>query len=137
MKTVPLSPNLSQLPWARRGQTTEEHAIICEICERLVEWSEITTREHVRSWLSRIATMAGDSECPNAVWLYLRLSTGDLSQLTASFAELGSARHMSKQAEQQESERAMRVIVRQLPHLADAMRELQRAVAIASAPTQS
>jgi hypothetical protein len=70
--------------------------------------------------------MGGDPESTEALWLYLRLSTGDLSQVTTSFSELGKKRRRSKQAEQQETERALKVITRHFPELAGAINELKK-----------
>jgi hypothetical protein len=60
------------------------------------------------------------------MWLYLRLSTGDLGQITTSFTELGRKRNRTKQAEQQETERALAVIARHFPELAGAINDLKK-----------
>ena len=70
--------------------------------------------------------MAGDPESTEAVWLYLRLSTGDLAELTTSFSELGKKRNRTKQAEQQETERAMLVVARHFPELKEALLQLKK-----------
>ena len=75
-------------------------------------------------WLSRLGTIAGDPESSEALWLYLRLSTGDLGQLTKTFTELGGKHNRTKQAEAQETERALRVIQRHFPEVADAIEQL-------------
>ena len=123
MKTLPLSPSVSA---DGRGVSdrSERAAIMGEICERLVEWSEMRSRREVHSWLCRLATIGGDADSSEALWLYLRISSGDLSQLTASFSELGAVRHRTKQAEQQEMERAVAVIQRHFPELAAALQSL-------------
>jgi hypothetical protein len=123
VKTLPLSPSVSA---DGRGVSdrSERAAIMGEICERLVEWSEMRSRREVHSWLCRLATIGGDADSSEALWLYLRISSGDLSQLTASFSELGAVRHRTKQAEQQEMERAVAVIQRHFPELAAALQSL-------------
>lgn len=124
MKTIPLTPNMD---FAQPELTRSAEAVLVgEICERFVEWSEDCGRRRVHSWLSRVATLACDPESTEAVWLFLRLSTGDLSELTASFSELGADHHRSKQAQQQETERAMRVILRHFPELAKQIDLLKR-----------
>lgn len=132
MKTFPLSPSVSA---DGRGVSdrSERAAIMGEICERLVEWSEMRSRREVHSWLCRLATIGGDADSSEALWLYLRISSGDLSQLTASFSELGAVRHRTKQAEQQEMERAVAVIQRHFPELAAALQSLTQHFATPSA----
>jgi hypothetical protein len=80
----------------------------------------------VKLWIMSLATIASDDESTEAVWLYLRISTGDLGELTASYSELGKKRNRTKQAQQQETERAMRVIARHKPQLAKHLGELLR-----------
>lgn len=127
MKTYPLSPHLSNAasPWSQ-DKRDESAAIMGEIAQRLIEWSEIDGRHRVSSWLMRVSTLASDPDSVDAVWLYLRLSTGDLSQLTASFSELGEARHRSKQAQAQEHGRALKAIARHFPELAEAIKGLAK-----------
>jgi hypothetical protein len=132
VKTFPLSPSVSA---DGRGVSdrSDRAAIMGEICERLVEWSEMRSRREVHSWLCRLATIGGDADSSEALWLYLRISSGDLSQLTASFSELGAVRHRTKQAEQQEMERAVAVIQRHFPELAAALQSLTQHFATPSA----
>lgn len=123
MKTVPLTPNMD---FAQPELTRSDEAVIVgEICERLIEWSDDKGRRRVYSWLSRVATLAGDPESTEALWLFLRIHTGDLSEITASFSELGAIHHRSKQAQQQETERAMRVIIRHFPEVAKQLESLK------------
>ncbi len=125
MKTLPLSPHLSleSSPYSSAPRSLSGQ-LLGEIAERLLEWSEDVGRQRVHAWMLRVSTMASDPESVDAVWLYLRLMTGDLGQLTASFAELGAERHRSKQAQAQEHERALRVIARHFPECAEAIKAL-------------
>lgn len=125
MNFVPLQPNLTTNPWAEM-ERPKRAELGGEIAARLVEWSEMDGRRRVHRWLTQLATMGGDPESTEALWLYLRLSTGDLSQLTTSFRELGKKRRRSKQAEQQETERALKVITRHFPELAGAINDLKK-----------
>lgn len=120
MKTVPLSPHLTAPP-AWDDRRSPGALLVGEIAERLLEWSEAEGRERAARWLMRVATLASDHKSTDAWLLYLRLSTGDLGQITTSFAALGQARHRTKQAEQQEQERALRVIQRHFPELRTAI----------------
>lgn len=126
MRTCPLGPQHDKQPNPPAPRTARG-VLICEISERLLEWAEMESRQKVYCWLTRLATLAGDREATDAIWLYLRLSTGDLGQLTASFSELGAARHRTKQAQAQETDRALRVIARHFPELADEINALTHA----------
>lgn len=118
---VQLSEDLAEGTQTPRSQ---ESVLMSEIAERLIEWSECRSRKRAHHWLSRIATLANDEDSVDALWIYLRLATGDLSQLTASYSEIGEARHRTKQAEQQEHARALRVVSRHFPELRSAIDEL-------------
>jgi len=109
---VPLQPNLTTNPWAQL-ERPKRAELVGEIAERLIEWREL-------------GRMGADPESTEAIWLYLRLSTGDLGQLTRSFTELGKKHNRTKQAEQQETERALGVIARHFPELAGAINDLKK-----------
>ena len=126
MNFVPLTPNLATHPW-QELERPKRAELVGEIAERLIEWSELEGRPRVHRWISQVARMGGDPESTEAMWLYLRLSTGDLGELTSSFTELGKKRSRTKQAEQQETERAMAVIARHFPELEKALNDLKRA----------
>ena len=126
MNFVPLTPNLTTHPW-HELERPKRAELVGEIAERLIEWSELEGRPRVHRWISQVARMGGDPESTEAMWLYLRLSTGDLGELTSSFTELGKKRSRTKQAEQQETERAMAVIARHFPELEKALNDLKRA----------
>lgn len=119
MKTVPLSPNLVAPPSA--VERSEEAVLVGEIAERLLEWREVSGQHKPARWLMRLATLASDRESTDAWLLYLRLSTGDVGQITKSFSEQGAERARTKQAEQQEQERCLRVIGRHYPELRSAI----------------
>ena len=125
MNFVPLQPNLTTNPWAEM-ERPKRAELVGEISERLVEWSEVEGRRRVHRWITQVARMGGDPESTEAMWLYLRLSTGDLGQITTSFTELGRKRNRTKQAEQQETERALAVIARHFSELAGAINDLKK-----------
>jgi hypothetical protein len=122
---VPLTPNLTTNPWAE-FERPERAKVVGEICERLIEWSELEGRRKVHRWINQVGVMGCDPESTEAMWLYLRLSTGDVGQITTSFTELGRKRNRTKQAEQQETERALAVIARHFPELAGAINDLKK-----------
>lgn len=105
---------------------TRSHAaaITGEIAERLLELGEVQGEARTQKWLLRLATLFG-SECPRAGWVYLRIQTGDLGELTASHSEHGEQMARSKQAEHKETDEALRVITRHYPELGKAINELR------------
>lgn len=125
MNFVPLQPNLTTNPWAQL-ERPKRAELVGEIAERLIEWRELETPERVHRWIYNLGRMGADPESTEAIWLYLRLSTGDLGQLTRSFTELGKKHNRTKQAEQQETERALGVIARHFPELAGAINDLKK-----------
>ena len=121
MNTVALSGNLQIPP---PPVTSDQARLVAEVAERLIEWSDMACRERVLRWVQRVAGLGRD--CPPAMWIYLRLQTGDMSELTRSYRELGIDRCESKQAVQQELERVMAVLTAHYPEMADAVQELRR-----------
>ena len=107
-------------------QRSEEAVLMGEIAERLCEWAELRGRDRPARWLMRVSALAADRDSLLAWQTYMRLASGDRHQLTASFSEMGAARAASKQAEQQEQERALLVIKRHFPELGAAIDELMR-----------
>lgn len=106
-------------------ERSDAASIIGEIAVRLVELSFVMGEAKSQRWLLKLGTLFG-SECPRAGWVYLRLCTGDLSEITASHAEHGALIHRSKQGEHKEHREALRVIARHFPELAEAITELER-----------
>ncbi len=127
MRTVTLSPQIPDAasPWHTPREVSTSAQLHAEVAERLLEWSAVRNRAHVASWLLRLADLVRDSDSSDALWLYLRLSTGDLSQLTTSFSAQGAARGRTKQAAHQEQARALRVIARHFPEVARQIDALQ------------
>lgn len=122
MNTVPLSNNMADP--ATVFDRSPGALVVGEICERVLELAEMKGERWTAAWLVRMAGLAQDPECPRALWLYVRLSTGDLGQITNSFSGRGNEHCRSKQAEQQENEHALRVIQRHYPELGRAITEL-------------
>ena len=103
---------------------SEQAAIIAETAERLIELAEMGGESRAQKWVLRLACLF-QSECPRSAWVYLRLCTGDLSEVTASHAEHGAIIHRSKQGEHKEHKESLRVIARHFPELAEAIKELE------------
>ena len=122
MKTVELTPQMN-IPDVH-VERSESGAIVAEIAERLIEFAEASGEAKAQRWILRLACLF-NTECPRSAWVYLRLCTGDLSELTASHAEHGAVLHRSKQGEHKEHKEALRVIKRHYPELASAINELE------------
>ncbi len=133
MKTVELRPNANIPAQPTTSDRTEAAAIIGEIAERMIELSEAIGEPKSQRWIMRLACLFG-SEVPRSAWVYLRLCTGDLSEITASHADHGAILHRSKQGEHKEHAAALRVIARHYPELRDAIVELERKAATISLP---
>lgn len=95
--------------------------LAAEIAARLVEWAEIASQSAVSDWLKRLALIHRAD--PPALWLYLAWQTGDSARIAASFEEQGDRDAKSRQAVQQQAERAFAALKRVAPELAQAMRE--------------
>ena len=135
MKTVPLSPSLPSRESTL--ERSEEAVLMGEIAERLVEWADLRGRDRPARWLMRVSALAADRDSLLAWQTYMRLASGDAGQLTASFSQMGAARAASKQAEQQEQERALRVIARHFPELRAAVDELLRKGNVPTQPRET
>lgn len=122
MKTIELTPqmNIPDVQFER----SEVAAIMGETAERLIEFAEIAGEAKAQRWILRLACLF-NTECPRSAWVYLRLCTGDLDELTASHADNGEQMARSKQGEHKEHKEAMRVIKRHYPELAKAIDELE------------
>ncbi len=107
-------------------ERSEAASIVGEISERLIELAEVTGEARTQRWVMRLAALCGSPECPRAGWVYLRLCTGNLDELTASHADHAAGMARSKQGEHQEHAHAMRVIGLHFPELAHAIAELEQ-----------
>lgn len=108
MGHLQLSPQMADTSHA--VERSEEAAAFSEIAARMVEMEETGHAHTARLWWQKVAGLFSDPRCPRAGWVYLRLASGDLGQVTTSFAERGKKMARSRQAEQQELERAFEVI---------------------------
>lgn len=123
MQTCQLSPKLVSRPTVT--ERSPSGVLMGEIAERLLELCETQGEARTQRWLLRMGAMAGDPQCPRALWHYLRFATGDLSALTDSHAKLGAQLARSKQAEHKEHHLAHAVIARHFPEVARVLKELK------------
>lgn len=100
-----------------------EAAIWSEIAARLLELRQISSAHRASLMLSKLHALSVIH--PEALWLVVALLTGDLSEITKSYTEMGKEHARTKQAEEQARSRAIEGIQRHFPHLATAIIELR------------
>lgn len=121
MKTVPLNPNM---PDTSHGIERSEEAAICgEIARHILDLAECTSQSRAISFVKKLSALHQADK--DAFWFVLRILTGDMSELTKSFSELGKAHATSKQDQQQKNERAMAAIHLHFPHIERALVEMR------------
>jgi hypothetical protein len=125
VSTHPFNDATAQAPHPR-PTIPFEAAIAGEIASRFVEWAEVRSRPEVEKYVRRMAGLLNDPSGPAGFWIYTRLVTGDLTAITMSYSEIGDAGSRSKQAVQQELERALATIHNHYPELQKAITELRR-----------
>ena len=115
MHTSELNPNLRYVE-PEPTERSEEAAIQSEIFRGFGELRREKGPSAAGKCLQKMYALYSAS--PASFWLVQRIMEGDLSNLTISYAELGQQTARSKQAVQQETERAIAVIERHWPKAA-------------------
>lgn len=115
MHTSELNPNLRYVE-PEPTERSEEAAIQSEIFRGFGELRRECGPSKAGKCLQKMYALYSAS--PASFWLVQRIMEGDLSNLTISYAELGEQTARSKQAVQQETERAIAVIERHWPKAA-------------------
>jgi hypothetical protein len=110
-----LSPNLRVEP-AEPTERSEEAAIQSEIFRAFGDLRRDVGRARAGHALQKMYALYQAS--PTAFWLVQRVMEGDLSLFSTSYAQLGAEECKSKQAVQQETERAMAILHRHYPKAA-------------------
>lgn len=121
MHTQILTPNTQER--SRELERSEEAAIAGEIARRFIDLKEASSAHRASMLISKLHALG--QVHPEALWLVMSLLTGDLSEITRSYADMGKERAKTKQAVEQERSRAMIAIDRHFPHLAQAVVELR------------
>lgn len=121
MHTQQLTAN--QLDRSHEVERSEEAAIWGEIARRLLDLREVSSAHRASAMLSKLHALSMIH--PEALWLVVALLTGDLSEITKSYTEMGKEHARTKQAEEQARARAIEGIQRHFPHLAAAIIELR------------
>lgn len=122
MEMRQLDPNMAAPE--RVHERSEAAAITGEVAERLLELAEILGEAKAQRWVLRVAGLFG-TDCPRSAWVYLRLATGDLSEITASHEQHAALLARTKQGEHKEHKKALLTIARHFPELARAIQELE------------
>lgn len=104
-------------------ERSEEAAIAGEIARRFLEMREATSGYRAVMLISKLHALSQIH--PEALWLVMSLLTGDLNEITRSYADMGKERGKSKQGVEQERSRALEGIERHFPGLAHAVIELR------------
>lgn len=108
---------------SREIERSEEAAIAGEIARRFLELREASSGHRASMLIARMHAL--HQVHPEALWLVLSLLTGDMSEITRSYADMGREHGKSKQGVEQERSRAMEGINRHFPQLAQAVVELR------------
>lgn len=123
MRTVPLSDNLPD-DKMQADNRSEEASIHAEIAERILELKELVGFKRAYGFFEKLRVIFETDHA--AYWICLRIMTGDLSQINLSYSEQGKRDARSKQAAQQELERAIVAIRGVYPEVANAIVDIRR-----------
>lgn len=104
-------------------ERSDEAAIAGEIARRFLDLKEATSGHRAASLISKMHALS--LVHPEALWIVMALLTGDLSEVTRSYSDMGKEHGKSKQAIEQERSRALVAIERHFPKLAKAVIELR------------
>jgi hypothetical protein len=116
--------NMANLHRESGAEFFERIRLTHELTALLLEWADEIKEAEVGRWIRKVAIM--HSDCAPALWVYLRLQTGDLTEITRSYSEQGEVRTRQKQAVQQELERVVACFDQYFPELGRAVRDLRR-----------
>ncbi len=121
MRTQQLTPNLRDEP--RTIERAEDAAIAGEIARRLLDMAEVRGRTRTVEFMQKLVSV---HLCyPPALWIMLPVMTGDLSEITKTFDERGRDTARSRQAAEQEMDRAITSLTLHFPPLAEAIQSLR------------
>ena len=121
MQTQQLTANTQERP--HQHERSEEAAIAAEIAARFIELKQHTSGARASALIAKMHALSLIH--PEALWLVMSLLTGDLSEITRSYADMGKEKGKSKQGVEQERSRALDGINRHFPGLAKAVVELR------------
>ncbi len=108
-------------------ERSEEAAIAGEIARRLLDMRDCSGAHRATALISKLHALSIIN--PAAFWLVISLMTGDLSEITRSYQDIGKEQGRKKQAVQQEIERVLSALRTHFPKLAIALIELRHITA--------
>lgn len=109
-------------------ERSSEAAIASEIAAHFLQYRDDISARRALSLLRKLNSVAQLNH--ESFWLVCSLLSGDLSEITRSYENIGQQRFRSKQAVQQGSERAIDDITPHFPQLAQAIIELRSITAV-------
>ena len=95
-----------------------------EICARLVEWGEGTSKGEVLAWMMQVVSIAKVN--PHSAFLYLAWGSGNVDAIARSFTDLGADACLPRQGAHNNTARALKDLSSVNPQLGAAMLELYR-----------
>lgn len=111
-------------------ERAREAHIYAEISARLIELHEghamdcpTPAGRSPLTWLLKAARLGAES--PPALWLYLRLQSGDTADLSATYAELAAKTYRARQTVQIELSETCALLATHYPELARVVNELR------------
>lgn len=121
MHTQLLTVNTQDRP--HEVERSEEGAIVGELARHFMDLKEATSAHRASMFITKLHALK--QLHPEALWIVMALLTGDLSEITKSYAHMGREHAKTKQAVEQERFRALEAINLHFPHLAQAIIELR------------
>lgn len=121
MHTQQLTVNQQDRP--HEIERSEEAAICGEIARRFLDLKETTSGYRASAFITKLHALA--LVHPEALWIVMSLLTGDLTEITRSYSDMGKDHGRSKQGEEQARARALEAINKHFPNLAQAVIELR------------
>ncbi len=121
MHTQQLTVNQQDRP--HEVERSEEAAIVGELARHFMDLKEATSAHRAATLISKLHALS--LVHPEALWLVMSLLTGDLTEITRSYEDMGKEHARSKQGEEQARSRAIEAINRHFPKLAVAVIELR------------
>ena len=120
-----------------RGEVerSQEAAIVAEIAARFIELKQVTSAHRAATLITKMHALKLVHH--EALWIVMSLLTGDLTEITRPYSDMGVEQGKTKQAVEQERSRAINAITIHFPHLAKAVIELRHITSRIAPPQES
>lgn len=110
-------------------ERSEEAKIAGEIARHLIDYSEATSKPRTTHFIRKLNALASIKPEGEVFWVVCAMLTGDLSEITKSYQEIGKSMGKSKQGHQQRLEMITLALEIHFPELAKAVIELRHLTA--------